>query len=101
MEVTVRLFALAKERVGQPELRIDLSAPATVADLRAALSAQWPDLARLWSSALIAVDEEYAGDDATITPRSQLAVIPPVSGGAGTISTSRLDVLHESFTIDD
>ncbi len=41
--------------------------------------------------ALIAVDAEYAADDATITPKSQIAVIPPVSGG----------MLYEGFTIDD
>ncbi len=35
MEVTVRLFALAKERAGRPDLRIELVEPATVADLRA------------------------------------------------------------------
>ncbi len=79
----VRLFAMAKERVGQPEIRIDLSSSATVADLRAALRAHSPELGPLWSSALIAVDEEYASDDVAITPGSQLAVIPPVSGGAG------------------
>ena len=32
---------------------------------------------------MIAVDEEYAGDDTPIPPGSRLAVIPPVSGGAG------------------
>ena len=91
MEVTVRLFAVAKERVGRPELGIELAEPATVADLRAALGSRWPELGPLWSRALIAVDAEYADDDATITPRSQIAVIPPVSGGTGT----------EDFTIND
>ena len=91
MELTVRLFALAKERAGRPELRIELAAPATVADLRAALCSQWPELGPLWSRALIAIDEEYATDDATITPGSPIAVIPPVSGG----------VLDEGSTIDD
>ena len=32
---------------------------------------------------MIAVDEEYADDDTPISPGSRLAVIPPVSGGAG------------------
>jgi molybdopterin converting factor subunit 1 len=81
MEVTVRLFALAKERVGRAELRIELAEPATVGDLRAALGSQWPEIGPLWSRALIAVDAEYAADDATLTPNSQIAVIPPVSGG--------------------
>jgi molybdopterin converting factor small subunit len=31
---------------------------------------------------LIAVNEEYAGDDELIPAGAQIAVIPPVSGGA-------------------
>ena len=30
---------------------------------------------------MIAVDEEYASDDAPLTAESRVAVIPPVSGG--------------------
>ena len=44
-----------------------------------------PVLAPLLTTAMIAVDEEYAGDDTPIVPGSRLAVIPPVSGGAGVI----------------
>ncbi len=49
-----------------------------------------PALAPLLSTAMIAVDEEYAGDDTPITPGSRLAVIPPVSGGAGDASRPAL-----------
>ena len=85
----VRLFALAKERMGRAEVRIDLPPAATVADLRSALRVHSPELGSLWSSALIAVDEEYASDDVSIRPGSQLAVIPPVSGGTEIRSTKR------------
>ena len=74
---------MAKERVGRSEIHIELAAAATVADLRAALRADSPELGPLWASALIAVDEEYAPDDVPIMPGSQLAVIPPVSGAPG------------------
>jgi molybdopterin converting factor subunit 1 len=81
MHVSVRLFALAKERAQRSELELEVPAAATVADLRAALREQLPELAALWSRALIAVNEEYAEDDAIITAGAELAVIPPVSGG--------------------
>ena len=32
---------------------------------------------------MIAMNEEYADDEAQILPGAQIAVIPPVSGGAG------------------
>jgi molybdopterin converting factor subunit 1 len=83
MHVKVRLFAMAKERVGCPELELELPVTSTVADLRSALRDRLPDLEPLWSRVLIAVDEEYARDDALITAGSQVAVIPPVSGGDG------------------
>jgi molybdenum cofactor cytidylyltransferase len=82
MHVSVRLFALAKERAQQSEVGLELPAAATVADLRAALRQRWPELAGLWSRALIAVNQEYAADDAILTAGAELAVIPPVSGGA-------------------
>jgi molybdenum cofactor cytidylyltransferase len=81
MLVKVRLFAIAKQRTGLPELALELPPAPTVADLRAALHNRLPELGPLWSRAMIAVDEEYAGDDRPITAGSQLAVIPPVSGG--------------------
>jgi molybdenum cofactor cytidylyltransferase len=87
--VHVRLFALAKDRAGCSELAIDLKRGATVRDLRAALALQVPALAPLLPTALIAVDEEYAGDDSAVSPGSRLAIIPPVSGGAGGASQSR------------
>jgi molybdenum cofactor cytidylyltransferase len=81
--VRVRLFALAKDRAGRSELEIELAPGSKVADVRAALTQRLPGLAPLLSIALIAVNEEYAGDDVPISADSRLAVIPPVSGGAG------------------
>jgi molybdenum cofactor cytidylyltransferase len=89
MKVHVRLFALARQRAGRPEVVVELPEPATVADLKRALAETLPELAPLASSLMIAVDSEYAGDDLHISPGSEVAVIPPVSGGAPTPRHSR------------
>lgn len=81
IEVTVRLFALAKEMAGRSELAVELESGSTVAELRTVLADRLPALASLVRSALIAVDEEYASDTTVISPGSRLALIPPVSGG--------------------
>ena len=81
MKVRVRLFALAKERVGRAEVELELTESATVAALREALRAHLPQLGALCGNAMIAVDEEYAADDYLLTAESRVAVIPPVSGG--------------------
>ncbi len=82
MRVSVRLFALAKERARRAEVAVDLSEPATVADLRRALAGTYPELAPLVPNLMIAVDAEYAGDEQPIRPGAEDAAIPPVSGGA-------------------
>jgi molybdenum cofactor cytidylyltransferase len=83
MRLRVRLFALARERAGASEIDLELAPSSRVADLRAALGASAPALAPLLPTALIAIDEEYAPDDAIIHPDARIAVIPPVSGGSG------------------
>jgi molybdenum cofactor cytidylyltransferase len=83
VRVRIRLFALAKERAGRSELDLELAAPTTVGGLRAAIGQRVPELGPLMPNVLIAINEEYAGDDAPIPPGARIAVIPPVSGGAG------------------
>ena len=61
--VTVRLFALARQRAGRPEVALDLPEPATVADLEARARRPLPELAPLVPSLMIAVDADYADDD--------------------------------------
>ncbi len=77
----IRLFAVARERAGRAEIEIDLSLPATVADLRLVLALQHPELAALAPGVSIAVDSEYATDATLILPGAQVALIPPFSGG--------------------
>jgi molybdopterin converting factor subunit 1 len=80
--VTVRLFALARQRVGRPQVVLDLPEPATVGDLKRVLAAEHPELAPLVPNLLIAVGAEYAPDDRPVSAGDDVAVIPPVSGGA-------------------
>lgn len=81
MPRTVLLFAAARARVGSPSCEVELPGPATVADLKAALTAAHPALAPILASSRVAVDRAYAGDADPIPPGAELAVIPPVSGG--------------------
>lgn len=81
MRVTVRLFALARQRAGRPDLTLDLAEPATVGGLKRALAERFPELAPLMDKLMIAVATEYADDDSLIPPGAEVAAIPPVSGG--------------------
>ena len=83
MRVTVRLFAMLRERAGSDSVEIELDDDATVADAVAAL-ARDPGIGDLASRLplRIAVNREYAASDAAIAAGDELAAIPPVSGGA-------------------
>jgi molybdopterin converting factor subunit 1 len=80
----VRLFARARDLAGADALDVAVPAGATVADLRAALAAACPLLAPLVTRSAVAVNEEFAGDDVVIPAGSEVALLPPVSGGCET-----------------
>ena len=81
MKVRIKLFAVAKELAGCNELTIDLPEGATVRDLRAAVIHTSPPLARIIPHALWSIDATYAADNTLLTEQSEVALIPPVSGG--------------------
>ena len=76
MEVTVRLFAMLRERAGAPEVVLDLPDGASVADALAELHGLAEGL-----PLVMAVNREYADAEHTLGPGDELALIPPVSGG--------------------
>ena len=78
---TVRLFAIARQLAGKPEVEVRLPEPATVADLRRAMAEQHPRLAQIIERVRIAVEDEYADDADPLPAGARLALIPPVSGG--------------------
>jgi len=91
VRVTVRLFAMLRERAGSDSIEIELAESATVADAIAALG-QDPKVGDLAAKLplRIAVNREYAAADAAIQPGDELAAIPPVSGGDGSVRGARV-----------
>jgi molybdopterin converting factor subunit 1 len=81
MKVRVKLFAVAKDLAGCDELIVDVPEGATVATLREKALATAPALAQIMPHALWAVGAEYARDDTVIAEKTEVALIPPVSGG--------------------
>jgi molybdopterin converting factor subunit 1 len=83
MTVTVRLFAILRERAGRDSVEIELPEGATVSDAFERLAAA-PGLRELVERMPLrmAVNREYASAGTTIAAGDELAVIPPISGGA-------------------
>jgi len=77
MKLRVLLFASLRERAGSAQLELELPAGARVGDALERL--EWlTDGVRV----VMAVNREYAPADRELGPADELALIPPVSGGA-------------------
>ncbi|MYC29431.1 MAG: molybdopterin converting factor subunit 1 [Chloroflexi bacterium] len=81
MEISVRFFALYRERAGCRETTVSVSSNATVADLLVAVRERFPHLAPPEVQIVVAVNEEYAEPELALHPRDDICLIPPVSGG--------------------
>lgn len=82
MRVAVRLFAIARDRAGTSQAWVELPGDATAADALDELGRCFPKLPPVLSRAMVAVNREYVQRDHRLHDGDELAVIPPVSGGA-------------------
>ena len=83
MEFEVRLFATLKDLAGRNRIQVSVEQPATVQDLALAVGRAYPALAEALPSALIAVNMAFAGPATALQAGDEVAIFPPVSGGAG------------------
>ncbi|MCE9526981.1 MAG: MoaD/ThiS family protein [Planctomycetales bacterium] len=81
MILPIKLFAIARQRLGRDEVEVTLPASATAGDLRRALAEQFPALADVLPHIRIAINSSYANDATVIPAGAEVALIPPVSGG--------------------
>jgi molybdopterin converting factor subunit 1 len=93
MEVTVRLFAMLRERAGVPELTLELPEGARVSDALESLEGLAEGI-----PLVMAVNREYADEGQLLDPGDELALIPPVSGGA--VATPWVRVSAEPLSLD-
>src|SRR3990170_5039853 len=86
MRVTVRLFAGLRELAGTGERELELAGGARVADV-------WPalELGEEPGGLLYAVNRQYAPAETELAEGDEVALIPPVSGGAFRLTEEPID----------
>jgi molybdopterin converting factor subunit 1 len=82
MRVRVLFFGILKDLAGKSSDWLDLPDGALVRDVLAAYQSRIPQLKESLSSLALAVNQQYAGPDAKLKPDDEVALLPPVSGGA-------------------
>lgn len=95
MHIDVRLFAVLRERAGADEITLELPDGARVADALAALGEITEGV-----PVVMAVNREYADDGQALAPGDELALIPPVSGGAPGTGAVHVRITTEPLALD-
>ena len=96
MRVTIKLFARLREIAGAGRLERELADGATVGDLLAALCAEFPRLADVTGRIITSVNQEFATLDRPLHDGDEVALFPPVSGGA-----DMFRVTFDPITLDE
>jgi molybdopterin synthase catalytic subunit len=102
-EVRVSYFAAARELCGTQSERVVLPSPALTARAFLELlgnrhAALMPFLARM----RLAVNDEIVASEAWVRAGDEVAVLPPVAGGAGDVATPALCALREgALSVDE
>jgi molybdopterin synthase catalytic subunit len=81
--VTLRFFALMRERIGESERQVRFPIGSRVADVVSYVEAQFAAIAPLFRSSMVMRNQEYVDRDEELVDGDEIAFIPPVSGGSG------------------
>jgi molybdopterin converting factor subunit 1 len=82
MRVRVLFFGMLKDLAGKPSDTVEVREGASVRDVLAHCERQIPQLRPSLASLAVAVNQQYAGPDTKLNAEDELALLPPVSGGA-------------------
>jgi MoaE-MoaD fusion protein len=93
VEVTVKLFAVLRERAGASEVKLELPEGSCVRDAIESLAEVTAGV-----PVVMAVNRDYADADVVLAADDELALVPPVSGGETVLVHAR--VTGDPLSID-
>jgi molybdopterin converting factor subunit 1 len=82
IHANILFFASLKDKVGVSKVSMQLPDDISVADLKKHLIQLYPKLEPMIGKSITAINREFALDDQFIPEDAEVAIFPPVSGGA-------------------
>lgn len=101
MKVTLQLYASVREAVGARDVSLDIEDGATIDDLKRRLATDYPQLEPMLPNVAFAIDDEYVAFSRPLREGAQVALIPPVSGGAAVETAGLFRVTAEPMRGED
>ena len=81
MQITVKLFAILRDRARTSEIALELPRGSATSVALESIATKFPSIKDLLPRAAVAINREYASRETTLNDGDELALIPPVSGG--------------------
>jgi MoaE-MoaD fusion protein len=100
MRIHVLYFAVFRERLGTSEQTLELADGSTAGDAVGALAAQHEPIGKLRGRFRIAVNQDFVDDDHVLRDGDELALIPPVAGGAGADKCRHVELTDRTLSLD-
>ncbi len=97
MRMRVRLFAGLRERFAASEIALELPDGTNVAEMLARLAADYPSVSLMQQRFTVAVNRSFAKHDRVLVDGDEVALIPPVSGGAAKL----FEIVDGPISLDD
>lgn len=84
MEIRIKFFAGAADAAGRRQESRQVEPGTRIEELLASLGEEYPGLRPLLPNLMVSVNQEYVARSRELQAGDEVALIPPVSGGAGT-----------------
>jgi molybdopterin synthase catalytic subunit len=88
MQIHVLFFGILRDLSGCPGESLTLPENATLGDVLNHYEKRIPRLAEMTPSLAMSVNQEYAGPEMKLKPGDEIALLPPVSGGAPSLQVA-------------